>query len=131
MMYAKQMVMAAAVIFCVAAAADTALAADPTGTWKWSNTFNNRTIESTLKLKLEGEKLTGVLVRGEREVEIEGAMFEDNKIVFSVTRERNGQKFTLKYNGVLVDDAITGKIEFTGRDNQARSFDWEAKREKS
>src|SRR2546423_15191481 len=35
---------------------------DATGTWKWTSTFNNNTVESTLKLKQDGDKLTGVYV---------------------------------------------------------------------
>ena len=35
--------------------------ADPTGTWKWSfTTQDGQTRESTLKLKLDGGKLSGV-----------------------------------------------------------------------
>ena len=41
---------------------DAATAADPSGTWKWSVTFNDQTREQTLKLKLEGDKLTGSMV---------------------------------------------------------------------
>ena len=103
---------------------------DPTGTWKWSVTFNNQTRESTLKLKMEGDKLTGVMLgRDNAETKIEEASFKDGEVAFSVTRERNGQKFTSKYKGKLEGDTIKGKIEMT-RDGQPQSRDWEAKREK-
>src|SRR5438874_2171474 len=35
--------------------------ADPTGTWKWTTDFGGQKREQTLKLKLEGDKLTGAL----------------------------------------------------------------------
>lgn len=46
-----------------------------------------------------------------------------------MTRERNGQKRTTKYNGKVSGDTITGKIEFE-RNGETQSRDWEAKREK-
>ena len=102
---------------------------DPTGTWKWSVTFNDQTREMTLELKLEGDKLTGALVRGERETAIEDGTFKDGQVSFKVTRERNGQKFTTKYTGKLEGDTLKGKSE-SERDGQVRSRDWEAKRQK-
>ena len=103
---------------------------DPTGTWKWSVTFGDNTIESTLKLKLDGDKLTGVYVgRNNTETPIEDATFKDNKVNFKVVREFNNQKITIKYSGTLSGDSIKGKSEFD-RDGQAQSRDWEAKRQK-
>src|SRR5262249_32077613 len=105
-------------------------AEDPTGTWKWSITVNNNTIESTLKLKLEGDKLTGVYVgRNNTETPIEDATFKDNMVNFKVVREFNNQKFTIKYSGTVSGDTIKGKSEFD-RDGQAQSRDWDAKRQK-
>jgi len=105
--------------------------ADPTGTWKWSVTFNNQTRDVTLKLKLDGEKLTGTMSgRNNTETAINDATFKDGTVAFSVTRERNGQKFTTKYNGKLDGDTIKGKAE-SERNGQAQSRDWEAKRDKT
>jgi len=104
--------------------------AGPTGTWKWSIEFNNQKRETTLKLKLEGDKLTGAIVgRNNRETPIQDGKFKDGEISFTVVRERNNQKFTTKYSGKLTGDTIKGKIEFE-RDGQAQSRDWEAKRSK-
>src|SRR6478752_7545630 len=93
---------AAAVVVAFVSVVGQALAADnPTGTWKWTTTVNNQTRESTLKLKLDGDKLTGVYVGGQSNTEtpIEDASIKDNTISFKVTRERNGQKTTTKYSG--------------------------------
>jgi hypothetical protein len=107
-----------------------AAAENPTGTWKWETNFNGKTRENTLKLKLEGDKLTGsMLGRDNQETPIENASFKDDKVVFAVTREFNGNKFTIKYNGTVKGDTITGKSEFE-RDGQSQSRDWEAKRQK-
>lgn len=104
---------------------------DPTGTWKWSFTVNDMKRDVTLKLKLDGDKLTGAMLgRNNQETAIEEASFKDGEVAFSVTRERNGQKFTTKYKGKLDGDTIKGKSEGT-RDGQTQSRDWEAKREKA
>ncbi len=109
---------------------DAAQAADPTGTWKWSTTFNDQTREQTLKLKLEGDKLTGAMVgRNNMETAIGDATFKDDTVSFTVTRERDGNKFVTKYNGKLDGDTIKGKTE-SERDGQKRERDWEAKRAK-
>jgi hypothetical protein len=105
--------------------------ADPNGTWKWSVTFNNQTRDVTLKLKLDGDKLTGKISgRNNTETDIEDATFKDNEVSFSVTRERNGQKFVTKYKGKIDGDTIKGKSE-SERNGQNQSRDWEAKREKT
>jgi hypothetical protein len=105
--------------------------ADPTGTWKWTVTFNNQTRDVTLKLKLDGDKLTGKISgRNNTETDIEDATFKDNEVSFSVTRERDGQKFVTKYKGKIDGDTIKGKSE-SERNGQTRNRDWEAKREKT
>lgn len=119
------------VVTSFSAAAQAEESKDPTGTWKWTVTFNNQTRESTLKLRLEGDKLTGAMLgRDNQETPIEDAKYKDGEVSFSVTRERNGQKFTAKYSGKVSGDTIKGKMEFE-RDGQTRSRDWEAKREKA
>jgi len=103
---------------------------DPTGTWKWETNFGGKSRENTLKLKLEGDKLTGsMLGRDNQETPIENASYKDGKVSFSITREFNNNKFTTKYSGTVKDDTITGKQE-RERDGQAQSNDWVAKRQK-
>lgn len=104
--------------------------ANPTGTWKWSVTFNNNTREMTLKLKLEGDKLTGAMLgRNNQETNIEDGKFKDGEVSFKVTRERQGMKFTQNYHGKVEGDTIKGKVEFE-RNGENQSRDWEAKRAK-
>lgn len=109
-----------------------AQAADASGTWKWSfTTQNGDTITSTAKLKQEGNKLTGTYVgRGGTETQIEEGAIKDDQVSFKITRERDGQKFTLKYRGKLAGNSIVGKMDFE-RDGETTSRDWEAKREGS
>jgi hypothetical protein len=124
---------AIALVLTFVALAGTARAddkANPTGTWKWKVTIQNQDQERTVKLKLDGDKLTGNYVgRDNKETPIEDATFKDGEVSFKVTRERNGQKFTTKYTGKVSGDTLKGKTEFE-RDGQTQSRDWEATRSK-
>ncbi len=104
---------------------------DPTGTWKWEITINDQKREQVLKLKLEGEKLTGVILgRDNAENPIADAKLEKDEISFTYTRERNGQKFTSKYKGKIAGDKIKGKME-SERNGEKTERDWEAAKAKS
>lgn len=104
---------------------------DPTGTWKWTVSFNNQSFEQTLKLKLDGDQLTGTITgRNNQEHAIEDAKYKDGEVSFTVTRERDGQKFSRKYNAKVSGDTLKGTIEFE-RNGEKQSRDWEAKREKA
>jgi hypothetical protein len=115
-------------------AADETKKADPAGTWTWTTPGRNGGAERkmTLKLKTEGEKVTGTLSfpgQGGDEVksEIENGKLKGEEISFSVTREFNGNKRTMKYSGKITGDAIKGKTE-SERNGETQSRDWEAKR---
>jgi hypothetical protein len=125
----RRVVSALVVVAIVAIAAQVQAAENPTGTWKWEMKFNNQSREVTLKLKLDGDKLTGALVGRNGETAIADATFKDDDVSFSVTRERNGNKMTSKYTGKISGDTIKGKISFE-RNGEAQSRDWEAKRAK-
>jgi hypothetical protein len=102
---------------------------DLTGTWKWSSTNQNGQVrETTLKVKQDGDKLTGTISGRNGDTAIEEASLKGEEISFQVTREFNGNKVTTKYNGKVSGDSIKGKSE-TDRDGQTQSRDWEAKRE--
>ena len=103
----------AAFVLAIVAVAGIALAADkpnPTGTWKWTMTFGQREMTQTVKLKLEGDKLTGALIgRNAQETKIEDAKYKDGELSFSVTRERSGRKMTTKYSGKVSGDTHQGQ----------------------
>jgi hypothetical protein len=105
---------------------------DPNGTWKWTITgMGGQARTTTLKLKMDGDKLAGaVMGRNNEETAIEDAKYKNGEISFTVTRERQGQKFTMKYHGKVTGDTIKGKITIE-RDGQSQDRDWEAKRAKS
>jgi hypothetical protein len=128
-----QRLTAVAAVLAVAALVGVARADDnpnPAGTWKWTIDINGQKMDRSLKLKLDGDKLTGTyLGRDDKETPIEDATFKDGQVSFKVTLDRNGQKFTINYNGKVSGDTITGKTEFE-RNGEKQSRDWEAKRAK-
>ena len=125
--------LAAALVLVIVGVAAMARADDkpnPSGTWKWTVNFGNQTREVTLKLKLDGDKLTGGIIgRDGKENPIQDASYKDGDLSFKVVRERNGTKMTSTYTGKVNGDTIKGKIEF-GRNGNTQSRDWEAKRAK-
>lgn len=122
----RKVVLAVVAVLAAWAPAASAQDAKPEGTWKWSVERNGQKFETTLKLKLEGDKLTGAVVgRNNAETAIEEASFKDGEVKFSVTRDRNGQKTTTKYSGKVSGDTITGTA-VTGE----QSREWKAERVK-
>ena len=100
-----------------------------TGTWKTSFTNQDGQVrESTLKLKAEGEKLTGTISGRNNDTPIENGKIKGEEVSFQVTREFGGNKIVIKYTGKVAGDTIKGKSE-SERDGQTRTRDWVAKRE--
>ncbi len=125
----KQLLSGTLVLAIVMAAGTVRGAESPTGTWKWEVKVNDQTIELSLKLKQDGDKLTGALTGPGGETEIQDGKSKDGDLSFTVVRERNGQKMTFKYTGKVSGDTIKGKTDID-RDGQTSSRDWDAKRSK-
>ena len=139
---------ALALMLCAATQLKAADKANVTGTWVITQTGRNgNTTETTLKLKQEGDKLTGTVTppgrarqgqggdnggtaRPGRALEIEdGKITDAGELTFKTTREnQNGNKMVTTYHGKLDGDTIKGTIESEGRNGQTRSRDFEAKR---
>lgn len=103
----------------------------PTGTWKWTPAAGGggkgTPREMTLKLKLDGDKLTGSIPgRNNQETNIEEGTFKNGEVSFKITRERNGNKIVTTYKGKVDGDTIKGTIDR----GQGEPTKWEAKRSK-
>ncbi|MBI4664230.1 MAG: hypothetical protein HY735_36000 [Verrucomicrobia bacterium] len=133
-----------AAIICAATTGLTAVtqAADLTGTWTFEQAGRQGgdAIKITLKLKAEGDKLTGTLTRPPRrdggqsvEMEVKAGKVKGNEISFETSVERGGNTVTTKYAGKQSEDGntIVGKVESTGRGGQLQSRDWKATRVKT
>jgi hypothetical protein len=121
-----------ATVICALAVAGMARAEDkpnPTGTWKYTAEVNGQSLEVTIKLKLEGDKLTGTVSVLDMESPIEDSKYQDGEASFKVNREVNGNKFTIKYKGKIKGDIFKGQRELE-RDGQTNTREFEAKRSK-
>jgi hypothetical protein len=106
-----------------------ALAADPTGTWKWSTSSPNGEIPTTLKLQSKDGKLEGAYSNQYGDTAISNASLQDDVITFDVVRDLGGKKYVVKYHGKITGDTIKGTIEAPGHDGGAAvKLDWNAKR---
>lgn len=127
------------------AAAETS-AVNPTGTWKvtytdsgkgqTNNSGKSQTFQPTLKLKLEGDKLTGTLSRRHNQQDIEmvlqDAKLKAGDISFTVTvtpESGKGQNAVRKFHGKITGDMMQGTVE-TEWAGQPFTRDWEARRVK-
>ncbi len=126
-----------------AMAGDDKAAANPTGTWKLiviSTNAQARPIGQTLKLRLEGDKLTGTLsytrhTTGNRKLEvfelpITEAKLEGSEIAFDFSHPPSagdGPNANYSYKGKISGDTITGTftIEWMG---STWTKDWKAER---
>jgi hypothetical protein len=121
-----------AAVVCVLVIAGLARAEDkanPTGTWKYTADVNGQSIDVTIKLKLEGDKLTGTVAAADMETKIEDGKYQNGELSFTANFEMNGNKLTIKYKGKIQGDTFKGKRELE-RDGQTITREFEAKRSK-
>src|SRR5260221_3727757 len=116
--------------------APTARAADDaTGTWAYTMPGRNNGPERkvTLKLKQDGDKLTGTINMGgnnAKDVDIADGKVKDGELSWKVVRKnQNGDEMTTNYTAKVSGDTLKGKSEGTFN-GQARSRDFEAKKSK-
>jgi hypothetical protein len=99
------------------------------GTWKWSV---NKNLVMTLRLKHEGEKLSGVLIGNDGpEKEIEDGKYDDGKISFKVTSAAGKGQVTAEYAGILAGKVLNGgmRVYFGARPATLPGYmPWQARR---
>lgn len=109
----------------------TAWAGDPSGSWKFTAEGpNGRTVDSTLALKWENNRLTGRIDNRAGQVEISAASFAGEQVTFTVVRKIRRKELTIQYAGKLEGDTIIGTIQTMGRDKKPVSLPWVATRDK-
>ncbi len=93
-------------------------AANLTGPWKVKLETPMGTIERTMKLKQDGEKLTGSYTGQIGDMEIKEGKVKGAEFAFLVAAERDGQKMTFKYKGKQQGDSIKGTVDYDLAGNQ-------------
>src|SRR5215469_13369697 len=99
-----------------------AYAADVTGKWTYEMQGRNGAMTGTMNLKAEGDKVTGTVSGRGGETEISDGKISGDTVSFTVVREFNGNKFTMKYIGTVSDDGIKFKVEREGSDRPPQEF---------
>ena len=110
---------------CVAAVA--LWAADVTGKWTYEMPGRDgNTMNGTMNLKAEGDKLTGTVGGARGDTDISDGKIDGSNVSFNVVREFNGNKMTISYKGKLDGDTIHFTMKFEGgpmADRPGREFD--------
>lgn len=97
-----------------------AFAGDVSGKWKYSMAGRNgNTIESTLTLKAEGEKLTGTVSGRAGDTAIQDGKVAGDDVSFNVVRNFNGNEMKIAYKGKLEGDALKLNIAMGERNVEA------------
>lgn len=87
-------------------------AADATGKWTYEAQGRGGSQTMTIMLKQDGKKLTGTMAGGRGgDVQISEGMVDGDHVMFSVTREFNGNSVTQKYSGTVSGDEMKLTIE--------------------
>jgi hypothetical protein len=104
--------LAAALLLATLAAS----AADVAGTWKLAyTTENGLTREATLDLKLEGDRLSGVLASDRGKAQIETGKVNGDEISFSLLRRGNGDEITVNFSGKVEGATMKLKMQYGQR----------------
>jgi hypothetical protein len=123
--------LALAVLFTFVGAAVNTYAAEkpnPTGTWKLSIEVEGQTYEFTVKMKLDGAKVTGTMVGEDgNEIAIKDGKFKDGVVSMTVIREEGGEKIPVKSTAKITGDTMKGTASFE-LNGEAKKLPFEAKR---
>jgi hypothetical protein len=107
--------------------------ADPVGTWKCEYEIGGQQRTSTLKLKKDGDNLTGTMKWPDQDdTKLKDLKLKDGTLTFSAERKLPGMDdaITVEYKLTIEGDKLKGKgaAEFGG---EKREWDIEGKREKN
>ena len=106
---------------------------DPVGTWKCEYEIGGQQRTSTLKIKKDGDNLTGTMSwPNQDETKVKDLKLKDGTLTFSAVRKLGGMGdgITVEYKLTVDGDKLKGKgaAEFGG---EKREWDIEGKREKN
>ncbi|WP_339908464.1 redoxin domain-containing protein [Symmachiella dynata] len=101
---------------------------DPSGEWSWERRAGLKMVEESLSLKLEGNKLSGVLNTQNGPIEIEDAVVDGRRITFQV-KPAQFRGAILAFDAQIDTAEIKGQATFTiEKVGKSQSFPWVARR---
>jgi hypothetical protein len=119
------LILVAAIAIPAAASAQTAPAADATGTWSASFNTQNGTIPATLTFKKSGDKITGTLASDQGSTDLE-AEIKGKALTVWFNYNANGQSIPIEMSGTIDGDTAKGTMTAGG----SPAGDWTATRSK-
>ena len=105
------LVVVLAMLVSPARAADEKTPPGATGTWKWSTQGPGGDREIVLKLKQDGDKLTGTITGFQGDDQIKDGKVEGEKITFKVSSEFGGTTRVTTYTCTITGESLKGKAE--------------------
>ena len=99
----------------LSALASTLSAADVSGKWVAELQGRNGPQTITFRFKVDGNALSGTITGATGgDIPISDGKVEDDKIVFNVVREVNGNRLTQRYTGTVAGNEIRFTVEVQG-----------------
>jgi len=92
------------------------LGADVNGKWTATQTFGDRTMETTMTFKADGATLTGTVSGRRGDTEITDGKIDGDNISFTVKRQTQKGDFTSAYKGKVMGDEIKFTMSVMGRE---------------
>jgi hypothetical protein len=122
----RRLLVATLVVACTCLAGSARADDDLTGTWQWTTPKGI----GTLRLKQEGDKITGVMVRKAGDLKVEDGIFKGGAMSIRVPGGTpGGQVMVHMYQGKLMGDIIKGSATIVLPDKVVAG-EWEARRVK-
>ena len=112
----------------IVSSAVSAMAADPSGSWRFTLESPKGSADSTLTLQLKDATLSGSIDNRMGKAKITNATFSNDQIVFTVARKISRRTLNMNYSGKLEGNTIVGAIQTVGRDGHSISVPWKAQR---
>ena len=89
---------------------------NPVGDWKLSIEVQGQTYEYTMKLKMDGAKLTGTMVAEDgKESKLGDTTFKNGVLTCKIAHEVDGEKLSVKATATISGDTMKGKAAFESR----------------
>ena len=104
---------------------------DPTGIWKQTKPAS-QTQETTFTFKLQGEALTGTILKHNGPIAITNGVVKGDQVSFQLRHEASSPKGTIvttTFSGTLNGDTITGKMAIKTAAIDYGATPWQIKRE--
>ena len=83
---------------------------DPTGKWTWRRKERGRTVNESITLKLDGDKLTGQLVVASGKAEIQDAIIDGKHLKFRAKTD-GPRGMLLEFDAKISEKKISGKVD--------------------